>query len=346
VASVVMLAAALPALRLHFTGAGANLLSSSNESHQVEAALDDDFAANPAGSINIVVDAPYAAARRLAKAAAAVAGTQAAELRFLGAPFVSLGHGAWEIDLLPHGNPYSSSEQQLVLRLRDAARPYGGLVRGWTAFFIDQKASIAAHAPMALLLLLLVVAVAIFLMTGSVVLPVKAVAMNLLTLSAGAGLLVLIFQDGHLSWLLGFEPIGGLEEASLVLMFVVVFALSTDYEVFVLGRIKEAHDAGHGNREAVALGMERTGRLITAAAALFCVAIGALGTTSVFITKQFGVGAALAVALDASIVRALLVPSFMALLGDRNWWAPRPLRWLHRRIGLSEVEPATVITDA
>ncbi len=346
VASVVMLAAALPALRLHFTGAGANLLSSSNESHQVEAALDDDFAANPAGSINIVVDAPYASARRLAKAAAAVAGTQAAELRFLGAPFVSLGHGAWEIDLLPHGNPYSSSEQQLVLKLRDAARPYGGLVRGWTAFFIDQKASIASHAPMALLLLLLVVAVAIFLMTGSVVLPVKAVAMNLLTLSAGAGLLVLIFQDGHLSWLLGFEPIGGLEEASLVLMFVVVFALSTDYEVFVLGRIKEAHDAGHGNREAVALGMERTGRLITAAAALFCVAIGALGTTSVFITKQFGVGAALAVALDASIVRALLVPSFMALLGDRNWWAPRPLRWLHRRIGLSEAKPATVTTDA
>ncbi len=346
VASAVMLAAALPAFHLHFIGAGANLLSSSNESHQVEAALDDDFAANPAGSIDIVVYAPYASVRRLAKAAAAVAGTQAAELRFLGAPFVSLGHGAWEIDLLPHGDPYSSAEQQLVLRLRDAARPYGGLVRGWTAFFIDQKASVAAHAPMALLLLVLMVAGAIFLMTGSVVLPVKAVAMNLLSLSAGAGLLVLIFQDGHLSSLLGFEPIGGLEEASLVLMFVVVFALSTDYEVFVLGRIKEAHDAGLENREAVAFGIERTGRLITAAAALFCVAIGALATTSVFITKQFGVGAALAVALDASIVRALLVPSFMALLGDRNWWAPRPLRWLHGRIGLSEAEPATVTTDA
>jgi uncharacterized membrane protein YdfJ with MMPL/SSD domain len=345
-ATATMLAVAAPALHLRLTGAGANLLPSSSESRQVETALTGDFATNPDETIPIIVHAPFATAQRLAKAAAAAAGAQAPELKFLGASFISLGKGTWEIDLLPHGNPYSSAQQQLVLRLRALARPYGGLVGGWTAYFIDQKESIASHAPMALVILLVVIAIAIFLMTGSLVLPVKAVAMNLLTLGSAAGILVLIFQDGHLSSLLGFTPIGGLEESSLVLMFVVVFALSTDYEVFVLGRIKEAHDSGLANREAVALGMERTGRLITAAAVLFCVAIGALGTTSVFLSKQFGLGAALAVALDATIVRALLVPSFMAILGERNWWAPRPLRWLHSRVGLSEGEATTAPADA
>ena len=173
-------------------------------------------------------------------------------------------------------------------------------------------------------------------MTGSVVLPIKAILMNLLTLATGAGLLVLIFQDGHTSSLFNFTPIGGLELASLVLMFVVVFALSTDYELFVLGRIKEAYDSGLDSRKAVAFGMERTGRLITAAA-LLCVA-GALVTTTVLIAKQFGLGAALAVILDATVVRALLVPSFMALLGDFNWWAPWPLRQLYQRVGLGEGE--------
>jgi RND superfamily putative drug exporter len=344
-AATIMLAAAVPALHLRLIDAGANLLPPSAENRKVEAALTKDFAANPVETIDIVVKGPFATAQRLAKAAAAAAGPQVPEVRFLGVPYLSLGHGTWEIDLLPHGDPFSSAHQQLVRRLRALARPYGGLVGGWTAYFIDQKASIASRAPIALLILVLVVAGAVFLMTGSLVLPVKAVVMNLLTVSTGAGLLVLTFQEGHLSSLLGFTPIGGLEEGSLVLMFVVVFALSTDYEVFVLGRIKEARDSGLGNREAVALGMERTGRLITAAAVLFCVAIGALGTTEIFLTKQFGLGAALAVALDASIVRALLVPSFMALLGERNWWAPRPLRRLHDRIGLGEGDSATTPAD-
>lgn len=345
-AATTMLVAAVPALHLRLIDAGANLLPSSAESRQVETALTRDFAANPAETIDIVVQGPFATAQRLADEAAATAGPHVTEVQFLGAPFLSLGHGAWEIALLPHGNPFSSAEQHLVQRLSAVARPYGGLVGGWTAYFIDQKASIASRAPIALLLLVLVVAAAVFLMTGSLVLPLKAVAMNLLTVSAGAGLLVLVFQDGHLSSLLGFTPIGGLEEAGLVLMFVMVFALSTDYEVFVLGRIKEARDSGLGNRDAVALGMERTGRLITAAAALFCVAIGALGTTDIFLTKQFGLGAALAAALDASIVRVLLVPSFMALLGGLNWWAPRPLRRLHNHLGVSEIDPATAPADA
>ena len=134
---------------------------------------------------------------------------------------------------------------------------------------------------------------------------------------------MLIFQDGHGSSLLGFSPIGGLEESNLVLLFVVAFALSTDYGVFLFGRIKEAHDSGLATRDAVAYGVERTGRLITAAALLFCVAIGAFVTSHIFFVKQLGVGAALAVAIDATVVRALLVPALMGLLGERTWWAPR-----------------------
>jgi len=150
---------------------------------------------------------------------------------------------------------------------------------------------------------------------------------------------VLIFQDGHFSSLMGFSPIGGLEESNLVLLFTVAFALSTDYGVFLFARIKEAHDGGLATREAVVQGLERTGRLITAAALLFCVAVGAFVTSHIFFIKQFGVGTALAVAIDATVVRALLVPALMGKLGERTWWAPRPLRRLHGRIGLHE-EPS------
>jgi RND superfamily putative drug exporter len=160
--------------------------------------------------------------------------------------------------------------------------------------------------------------------------------MNLLTVAVGAGLLVVIFQDGNLGGLFDFTPIGGLEESNLVLLFVIAFALSTDYGVFLFGRIKEAHDDGLATRDAVAYGLERTGRLVTAAALLFCVAIGAFSTSHIFFVKQLGVGAALAVAIDATIVRALLVPALMGRLGEWTWWAPRPLRRLHARIGLRE----------
>jgi RND superfamily putative drug exporter len=160
--------------------------------------------------------------------------------------------------------------------------------------------------------------------------------MNTLSLSAAFGLLVLIFQDGRLQGLLSYSSQGALESTQPILLFAIAFGLSTDYGVLLLGRIKEAHDAGTPNREAVALGVERTGRLITAAALLFCVAIGAFATSQIVFIKEIGVGTALAVLIDASIVRALLVPSLMDLLGDANWWAPRPLARLHARLGLSE----------
>jgi len=180
----------------------------------------------------------------------------------------------------------------------------------------------------------------LFLFTGSVVLPIKAVIMNALTLSAVFGLLVLIFQDGNLQGLLAYSSQGALDATQPIFLAAVAFGLSTDYGVFLLSRIKEARDAGAPNSEAVAVGLERTGRIVTAAALLFAVAIGAFATSKLVFIKELGLGAAFAVLIDASIIRALLVPSLMELLGGVNWWAPRPLRRLHERIGLRESGPS------
>ncbi|HEY4811420.1 MAG TPA: MMPL family transporter [Solirubrobacteraceae bacterium] len=326
--ATVLIAAAIPAFYVQFTSPGANLLPVVAESRQVESALGDNFAANAGEASEIVVKGSRATAQHLQAAAVATAGRLASA-----SSLVSLGQHTWEITLLPHGSPFSNSQQQLLEKLRTLVRPSGGLVGGATAFFADQKSSIAAHIPLAVAILMALTAGFLFLMTGSLTIPIKALAMNMLSVGVGTGLLVLIFQDGHLSGPLGFTPIGGLEESSLVLMLVLAFALATDYEVFVLARIKEGHDQGLPNREAIALGIERTGRIITAAALLFCVAIGALGTSELFFTKQLGVGTALAVAIDASVVRALLVPALMALMGDWNWWAPGRL---HDRLGSLE----------
>jgi uncharacterized membrane protein YdfJ with MMPL/SSD domain len=178
--------------------------------------------------------------------------------------------------------------------------------------------------------------VILFLMTGSVILPIKSLIMNVLNLSAVFGILVLIFQDGNLEGVLDYTSQGALEQTMPILLFAVAFGLSTDYAVFLLSRIKEARDGGASDSESVAIGLERTGRIVTAAALLFAVAIGAFATSQIVFIKQNGVGTALAVLIDASIIRALLVPSLMELLGKWNWWAPRPLRRLHDRFGLSE----------
>jgi len=178
--------------------------------------------------------------------------------------------------------------------------------------------------------------VILFLMTGSVVLPIKSLLMSVLNLIAVFGVLVLIFQDGRLEGLLGYTSTGALEQTMPILLFAVAFGLSTDYAVFLLSRIKEARDNGASESESVAIGLERTGRIVTAAALLFAVALGAFATSQILFVKQNGIGTALAVLIDASIVRALLVPSLMELLGRWNWWAPGPLRRLHDRFGISE----------
>jgi len=164
--------------------------------------------------------------------------------------------------------------------------------------------------------------------------------MNALSMSAVFGILVLVFQDGNLQGLLGYRSEGALDATQPILLFAIGFGLATDYGVFLLSRIKEAHDAGMPNSEAVASGLERTGRIVTAAAILFAVAVLAFATSQIVFIKELGIGTALAVLIDASIIRALLVPSLMELLGDVNWWAPRPLRRLHERVGLTEGVPA------
>ena len=329
---------ALPALRLELTPADARVLPVSSQARQVAETITRDFPVDGSQTITMVVRAPAGAKQTLTtlRTEAVIAGGARTSVQ----PARYLGRGTWAIELLPQGLENAPANQQLVRSLRALAPPPRLLVGGATARFIDQKASITSHTPLALAILVIVTGGFLFLMTGSLILPLLALAMNLLTVAVGAGLLVLIFQDGHLSGLFGFSPIGGLEESNLVLLFVVAFALSTDYGVFLFARIKEAHDEGLATRDAVAHGLERTGRLVTAAALLFCVAIGAFATSHIFFVKQLGVGAALAVAIDATVVRALLVPALMGRLGERTWWAPRSLRRLHARIGLREQGPA------
>jgi RND superfamily putative drug exporter len=199
-------------------------------------------------------------------------------------------------------------------------------VAGQTAAFLDLEHSLGAHLPAVLAVIIAATLIVLFLFTGSVVLPLKAVVMNALSLSAAFGVLVWVFQDGRLEGVLHYSSQGALELTQPVLLFAIAFGLATDYGVFLLSRIREAHESGLPNREAVALGLERTGRVVTAAALLFCVAVGSFATSGIVIVKEVGIGIALAVAIDASLVRALLVPSLMALLGDWNWWAPWPFR--------------------
>jgi len=359
--AALLLLAAVPALRLQLTPADAHVLPAASEARKVAETLTHDFPVDASQTITIVarsagparsgvggsagtapagttsaagasaVTAPIAA---IAAQARQIAGAQAS----VGPPRY-LGRGVWEIELQPQGVDGAPANQALVKNLRTigaGATSSSLLVGGATAWFVDQKAAISAHLPLALAILAAVTAGFLFLMTGSLILPIIALLMNLLTVAVAAGLLVLIFQDGHLDGLFGFTPIGGLEESNLVLLFILAFALSTDYGVFLFGRIKEAHDGGLATRDAVAYGLERTGRLVTAAALLFCVALGAFTTSHIFFVKQLGVGVPLAVAIDATFVRALLVPALMGRLGDLTWWAPRPLRRLHKRFGLSE----------
>jgi len=240
-------------------------------------------------------------------------------------------------------NPFvSDASEGTVKAIRELPTPPGTtvLVSGATADFVDFQSSLAEHLPIALAIVIMATLVILFLMTGSVVLPIKSLIMNFLNLSAVFGLLVLIFQDGRFEGFLDYTSPGAIEQTMPILLFAVAFGLSTDYAVFLLSRIKEARDNGASDSESVAIGLERTGRIVTAAALLFAVAMGAFATSEIIFIKENGVGTALAVLIDASIIRALLVPSLMELLGKWNWWAPAPLRRLHERWGISEAAPA------
>jgi RND superfamily putative drug exporter len=245
----------------------------------------------------------------------------------------ALGAARTQYDLVPADAPFAEPTRELVRRVRAVPAPAPVAVGGDTAAFLDQSSSVRRHVVPAALVAGAVTLLVLFLMTGSVVLPVKTLLMNALTACATFGVLTLVFQHGWLSGLLGFESRGAFVDPTLlVYVAALAFGLSTDYAVMMLARIREAHGGGARSDRAVALGLERTGRIVTAAALLFAIAVGGAATSELVAVKEAAVGTVVAVILDATIVRSLLVPSLMALLGEWNWWAPAPLRRLHERL--------------
>jgi RND superfamily putative drug exporter len=336
VTGAVLLALGAPFLGIRFTTVDATVLPTTAGARMVSDALSNDFPAHTTSPLRVVVDAPVkdqAAAARVLDYSKTLAGlTDVTAV----VPPQPRGDHLWEIDVVPASDPLTDASGRLVRDVRAQASPYPIQVAGEQANFIDLQRSLGDHLPAAIVVVALATVIVIFAMTGSVLIPIKTLLMNVLSLSAAFGILVLIFQDGRFQDILGYTSQGALESSQPVLLFALAFGLSTDYGVFLLSRIKEGHDQGLGTRESVALGMQRTGRLVTAAAMLFCVAIGAFATSEIIFIKELGLGTAVAVLIDATIVRALLVPSLMALLGEWNWWAPAPLRRLHDRFGFKE----------
>jgi RND superfamily putative drug exporter len=326
----------LPFASIKFLPANASELPTSASAYRVDAALHNDFPAGRTQPLEVVVGAP-ADSRQVT--------ALAARIRTL--PNVSVvaraqraGRELSLIDIAPSTPTYSAASQQLVHDVRALRTPLYLGVAGDTAGFVDLEHSLGTNLPIVLALVILSTLVVLFLMTGSLVLGIKAVVMNALSLSAVFGILVLIFQHGHLQGLLSYRSTGALDATQPILLFAIAFGLATDYGVFLISRIKEAHDNGISDNRAVSIGLERTGRIVTAAALLFSVAIGAFVTSKLVFIKELGLGIALAVLIDAFVIRALLVPSLMTLLGKWNWWAPGPLRRLHERSTDAQATPA------
>ncbi len=325
----------LPFFSVKFTGVDAGVLPESASARQVDDALRNEFPPRSTSPIFIAVDAPSSESAQVESYATTLGGLSGVAAV---APPEDLGGGLWKVEVTPEQPALDDASKDLVDEIRAQEAPFPVAVGGETASFVDQQASLKAHLPWALLVIALGTFVFLFAMTGSVLIPIKTFILNLLTLSAAFGILVFVFQEGRLEGLLDYKSAGALDATQPILLFAVAFALSTDYAVFLLTRIKEARDSGMSNTDAVAAGLERTGRIVTAAALLFSIAVGAFSTSEIAFIKEVGIGIALAVIIDATIVRALLVPSLMKLLGEWNWWAPGPLRRLHDRYGLSEGE--------
>jgi RND superfamily putative drug exporter len=223
--------------------------------------------------------------------------------------------------------PRTPESQKLIHDIRDVPAPAGTLVGGVAADYTDSQDGIAETLPWAFGWIALSVLILVFIFTGSIILPIKAVLLNVLSLGATMGVLTWVFIDGNLQWLVGsFTVTGSLDTSIVILIAVVVFGLSMDYELFLLSRIREEHLQGRSNVESVATGLQRSARIITAAAVLLAVVFAAFVTSGVTSIKTMGFGVALAVILDATLIRALLVPALMRLFGERNWWAPKSMQ--------------------
>ena len=336
-----LLILAAPALGIRWSGIDASVLPTGQSSRTVSDAIAQDFPGADSTPVILALSAPTDAGPAIHTYAA---GLQ----RIPGVDHVSaprdLGRDTWEINVDARGTPITQQSQRVVTSIRAQPAPDPVAVGGATADLIDQHAATSRTLPIAIALLIVLTTSVLWLMTGSVVLPLKALLMTLLTTAATAGILVLVFQDGNLTGPLGFTKPEGIEQTDFLVLVAIVFGLSTDYGVFLLARIKEAHDGGLAN-DAVAVGLQRTGAIVTAAAILLAVALGAFVTSQLVFLKELGVGAAVAVLIDAFAVRALLIPALMGLLGSANWWSPRPLRRLHQRLGLAESTPG-LTTDS
>ena len=360
--TVVLLLLGAPFVRLSVGLPDERVLAESSEARQVSERIQVGFAGDTAAAFPVVVEADAAAVDRatLASYAADVSeldgvarvegpdgvyqdgapvddGGQAAGAPRDPARYLR-GGTAW-LEVVPSVELQSGAGEQLVEDIRDLDSGFDTLVGGSAAQLVDTKDALLSRLPIALAIVAVTTLVLLFLMTGSVLIPIKALVLNLLSLTATFGAMVWIFQDGHLSGLLDFTATGRIDSSMPILMFCIAFGLSMDYEVFLLSRIKEEYDRTGANAASVALGLERTGRIVSAAAALLAITFIAFGTAEVSFLKLFGVGLALAVLMDATVIRGLLVPAFMRLAGPANWWAPPALQRLHRRIGIADADP-------
>jgi RND superfamily putative drug exporter len=342
-----MLIAAAPLLHASVGTPDDRVLRTSAQSRQVGDVLRAHFAGDASTSLNVVTADTVAAAPlsnyalRLSRLAG-VALVQASTGDYAhgkvvgggGAPAVRTGE---RLAVITDADPRSGSAQQLVRTIRGTAPPAGATVYvgGYTAELVDTKHAIAVRLPLAAGWIAVTTFIVLFLFTGSVIQPLRSLVLNLLTLMATLGLMVWVFQDGHLSRALDLTALP-LDTSMLVLLFCISFGLSMDYEVFVLSRIKEQHDAGSADADAVITGLTRTGRIVTTAALLMAVSFLAFGVCTVSFLQLFGVGAGFAVLVDATLVRGVLVPAAMRLLGRAAWYAPAALRPIERRFTLTE----------
>ncbi|MFD8393377.1 MMPL family transporter [Streptomyces sp. NPDC059680] len=329
--TVLLVALGLPFLGVKFGTADDRQLPSTAESHVVQEHVREGFPGSPGGGLEVLAEGRATAAQYAAYKQRVAALPEVARVD---GPLVK-GDAAY-FTVQPRGEAVDDPAQRLVGDLRSLHTPFDAKVTGTAAVLVDTKHAIGRRLPWAAAFIAVVTLLLVFLLTGSVLIPVQAVVLNALSLTAMFGAVVWVFQDGHLSGALGFTSSGSIETTLPVLMFCVAFGLSMDYGVFLLSRIKEEYDRTGDHDAAVRHGLQRTGGLITAAAVILAVVMVAIGTSRVTNTKMLGLGIALAVLMDAMVVRSLLVPAIMRLTGRATWWAPAPLRRFHERFGVSE----------
>jgi trehalose monomycolate/heme transporter len=351
VITIALLALGAPFLRVSWGGTDARTLPAASTVRQVSQTLDRQFPVNSTDPIEALITGASGSAAVTSylhriDAIPGVTGTQVTGAKAGVGP--ERRESVIRVDVGYSPAPVSSAARHIVTQIRALAPPAGAtvLVGGTTAGLVDELASLGSVLPWMALLVCVSTFVLLFLAFGSVVLPLKAIVMNVLSLGATFGVVVWIFQWGHLSGLLRFTATGSIDPTMPILMAAIIFGLSMDYEVFLLSRIRERYDQTGDNTVAVAAGLQRTGGVITSLALLLIIVVAAFSASGITFLKLMGVGMIVALLVDASVVRILLVPATMRLLGRANWWAPRPLRRLYARYGFREDSPAPLPVPA